>query len=65
MGHVWSCGVGGRRWSSVLVASCGSGSDRCGLKKLSRMGFLGGLVLCNFVFFNLIFGLTSLMCFAW
>ena len=38
----------------MLMASRRSGSDHrgsCGLKKLSRMGFLGGLVLCNFVFF--------------
>ena len=43
--------VGGRRGSSVLVASHGLGSDRRGLKKL-RMGFLGGLVLYNFGFFS-------------
>ena len=43
--------VSGRRGLSMLVASRGLGSDRRGLKKL-RMGFLGGLVLYNFVFFQ-------------
>ena len=54
--------VGGRRGSSVLVASHGLGSDRHGLKKL-RMGFLGGLVLCNFVYFhNFWFNLSYVFC---
>ena len=44
MGCVWLWGVGGRRWLLVLVASRGPGSDRHGLKRLSKMGFLGGLV---------------------
>ena len=44
MGCVWLWGMGGRRWLLVLVASRGSGSDRHGLKRLSKMGFLGGLV---------------------
>ena len=44
-------------WVQIVVG-------RHGLKKLSRMGFLGGLVLCNFVFFFKIFGLTSCMCFG-
>ena len=54
--------IGGRRGSSVLVASHGLGSDRRGLKKL-RMGFLGGLVLCNFVYFhNFWFNLSYVFC---
>ena len=54
--------VGGRRGSSVLVASRGLGSYRRGLKKL-RMGFLGGLVLYNFVYFhNFWFNLSFMFC---
>ena len=51
-----SCVVMGRGWPSVLMASRG-------LKKLSRMGFLGGLVLYNFVFFqNFWFNLSYVFC---
>ena len=55
--------VCGHGWSLVLVASHGSSSDRRGLKKLSRMGFLGGLVLCNFVYFHKFwFNLSYVFC---
>ena len=57
--RVWSWGAGGCQWSSVLMASRGSGLERRGLKKLSRMGFLGGLVLYNFVFFQSCCGFWS------
>ena len=41
------------RWCSWLVVGQVQIAVGCRrLKKLSRMGFLGGLVLCNFVFFQ-------------
>ena len=47
MGRVWSWGVGGRRRSSMLVASRGLGSDRRQRSRsewvaLDRCGTMGG-----------------------